>query len=242
LDYCYLEKAHNTVNVPVKESEIFTIIDSLKNTVSWKYKKPDYRFLTTAFFGNQSEKLEIYSKVHQLEEREKELFKIISDKSHKLRTEYKLDTVRKLRKIYNNLIINSEKEILFQAALKNKNSEKVLLYVVDSLKFGEKEESLFNSSFYFIEWSESGVSIDSIAKCIGYAGIFERFNCSENILREFLKIKIPNKGNRPRTYKKIIREYERAKGIDSISEKIDSKEIALNFKERLIETIKRECA
>lgn len=216
VERAHCEKVHNTINIPYDEADIYPLIASLKNTVTWAHKKPDKRFLTSAIFKNKSEALEIYAKLCQLREKDINFFALVGGdiESELARMEHKLENKAQVTKIYNRGggdIIQAQ--IPFAHVIKESTSGKILGAVVDSLTVVEpKHPELFNTELFNMI-SDPNVKLSELQRQLGSDGILEQLGRSEEALREALRIRFNDRSLVSRYTKQILTDCAEAQRI-----------------------------
>lgn len=225
-----ISKVHNTINLEYEQKDLIPLVTSLKNCISWKHKKTDNRFLTTADFKNKSEGLQIYAKKQELQLHDKNYFKLCADKikGEFARVEHKLDSAIKVISVYGKAGIRNTR---FTDVLENKNSGKVLRHTFNNLTILDDVKKISYNPVLFEMLSNPDIPIDYLKKRFGSAGIYEQLNYSQEALREALKMKYKDKGLISRVFKTILIEYNDALKIQEGSN-IDYKAYTNEFKEK----------
>jgi len=195
-----IEQVHNTVNIPINANEIVPIIDSFKALVDWKFKKQDTRYLTTATFWNKSEEMEIYSKLHEMQDNSQVFLKLVGDPQDMLRLEHKLKRKDKTVNVYGSqfykelnmgMFRNTKNKIIpdipFSFALKNRVSFSLIRKRYSTMTIREQDKELFSSNeMYYLIQQKSKLEL---ANMFGGLGVFQRLNGNWNALELALKEK-----------------------------------------------------
>lgn len=240
-DNFHAQRIHNTFNFELPHGAAVKTIQAIQSNWNWSHKKADNRFLTTANFGNQSEKLSIYEKRCQLTDSNSPFLIYLKPKIDYSRVEHKLENKKQLTKVYNTVLRNGTNLISLEEVLKEKNSKKILLHTLNQIKLKEmkpNQDILFRTEI-FNQISNPQIKIHTIKENAGYGGLFELLGANESILESALSIRFHGKpsSHKSRLKKQFLTGYDIYMKMKSSDNFESYRTIAENFLSDLKEAI-----
>ena len=234
------EKVHNSINYNTTLNESEKTLMGLRHAGKINNKKPlfEHKYSSSVYFHTNEETLVMYEKIADLIARNdirKYLDPSIVDPSKAIiRTEYRLDSNRKVKKIY---FANGIKTDI-QSVLQPDNSKKIIRYMVEQLK-SKDEQVLFSGDIdcYIEQIKDEKNPLTTLKKKFSYVGILKECNFDWKKIEEIIKLD-PHASNRSRERGIFEKEFNDYKRITAQAIPLDCQKEVENYKQIVLSLLK----